>query len=392
VAETRKLVALRGAGADLARRIERVRTAGDAALPIDPNLPGADLARLLDAARPDRMEGPDGTDEPVPPDPPGVDDAVALVVPTSGTSGEPKAVELSAAAMDASARASLARIGSEPADRWLCCVPLQYIAGLAVLERARVAGVDAIVYDRFDVDAVNRERGVTLVSLVPTMLARLLHAGADVSRFRVILLGGGPVAESLLRRARDAGARVVVTYGMTETCGGCVYDGVPLDGVEAEVDAGGAIRLRGPMLMERYRLRPDATAAVLRDGWFRTSDAGELDRSGRLRVLGRLDDLIVTGGKKVAPAEVAAALAEHPGLADVAVCGVPDVEWGERVVAIVVPRGQPPSVADLRSWLGDKIASYKMPRALVAVEAIPRDERGKIGPEALRRLAEGAAE
>ncbi|MCW3037464.1 MAG: AMP-dependent synthetase and ligase, partial [Actinobacteria bacterium] len=185
--------------------------------------------------------------------------------------------------------------------------------------------------------------------------------------------------------ATEAGARVVATYGMTETCSGVVYDGVPLPGVRVAVGEDGSIALSGPMVMRGYRLRPDETAAVLRDGWFHTSDAGEVDPSGRLRVLGRRDDLIITGGQKVLPVEVASLLMEHPDVADAAVAGRPDDQWGQAVAAVVVPApGSVPTLAALRAFVAERLAPYKAPRYLVIVEELPRGPTGKpVGLDAL---------
>jgi O-succinylbenzoic acid--CoA ligase len=314
-----------------------------------------------------------------------VDEGIALVIATSGSTGEPKGAQLSRAALEASARATHARIGLEPGDRWLSCLPWQHIGGIQVMLRARLLGIPLTVHDRFDVDRF-AATDATLTSLVPTQLARLLEAGADLSRFRVILLGGAAAPPALLERATRAGARVVTTYGMSETAGGCVYAGRPLDGVAVRIDPERRICLRGPMLMAGYRLRPDLTAEVLSDGWLRTSDLGDLDPDGRLTVLGRSDDVVVTGGEKVVSAQVATVLAGHPDLAEVAVTGVDDAEWGQRVVAVAVLRDPPrgPSLAELREpWLD----GAARPRQLVVVDEIPRLVSGKPDRLAVARLA-----
>jgi O-succinylbenzoic acid--CoA ligase len=194
--------------------------------------------------------------------------------------------------------------------------------------RARANDLPLVVHERFDVHRFAAERRPTLVSLVPTQLVRLLDAGADLSRYRAILLGGGAAPAGLLDRAAATGARVVTTYGMSETCGGCVYDGRPLDGVDVRTDAEGRIHLRGAVVMREYRLSPGLTAEALVDGWLRTADVGEWDGE-RLTVHGRLDDVVVTGGEKVHAGQVAALLATHPAVRDVVVVGVPDAEWGE---------------------------------------------------------------
>lgn len=382
-----ELVALRLTGAALAGRIEDVWARGDAALPLDPSAPDAEVRRLLALARPAKMVTAEGGER-LPDAVPAGEDA-ALVVPTSGTSGDAKLVELGHAALEASARAASARIGATRADRWLACVPMHHVAGLSILVRSRLLGVAPIVHDRFDAAAVGAERDATLVSLVPTMLARMLDAGADVARFRVILLGGAPASSALRRRAAEAGANVVVTYGMTETCGGCVYDGIPLDGVDVRVDDE-SVLVRGPVLTSGYRGRPDLTASAFADGWFRTNDRGFLDDAGRLVVLGRADDVIITGGKKIAASEVEHVLLAHPGIADAAVVAIPDDEWGERVAAAIVLRSEsPPGEAEIVAWLRERLAPHKIPRTIVEVDALPRTERGKLMKQDLVRLVSG---
>jgi O-succinylbenzoic acid--CoA ligase len=346
---------------------------GDAVLPLDPAAPRAVTDRLLAAMRPE---------EPV-------DAGVALVIATSGSTGEPKGAQLSHAALAASARATHARIGREPDDRWLSCLPWQHIGGLQVLLRARLLDLPIEVHERFDVERVAAS-AATLVSLVPTQLLRLLDAGVDLHRFRVILLGGAAAPGALLERARDAGAPVVTTYGMSETAGGCVYDGRPLDGVEVSIADDGRIRVRGPVVMTGYRLRPDLTAAVLsHDGWLTTGDLGEITADGTVRVLGRADDVIVSGGENIVAGAVAEVLAGHPDVVEVAVTGVPDPEWGERVVAVVVARaGHQPSLADLREFCTSRLPPAAAPRALVFVDELPRLVSGKPDRLAVQRLAQ----
>jgi o-succinylbenzoate---CoA ligase len=245
-----------------------------------------------------------------------------------------------------------------------------------------------VIHERFEVERV-ATADATLVSLVPTQLTRLLDAGAELGRFRVILLGGAAASPSLLERAREAGAHVVPTYGMSETAGGCVYDGLPLDGVEVRIADGGRIAVRGPMLMRGYRVRPDLDRAAFDAGWLLTSDIGSLDSAGRLAVFGRADDVVVTGGVNVAPDQVAALVAGHPDVADVAVTGVDDQEWGQLVVAVVVARvgRTPPTLPRLREWCGDQLSSVALPRAIVVVDQIPRTRSGKLDRNALRGLA-----
>jgi O-succinylbenzoic acid--CoA ligase len=367
------VVAIRLPPRALAERVAQVWESGAVALPLDPGATADETRRVLAATRPAAFVTDSGVE--ALPDAVPASAGAALVVVTSGTSGDPKPVELSHDALDASARASLARLGAGDGDRWLACLPMHHVAGLAIVVRSRVLGAEPVIHDRFDVDVFERERGVTLTSLVPTQLARLLDAGADLARFKAVLLGGSFAPPALLRRARSAGAPVVTTYGMTETCGGCVYDGRPLDGVRAEIGDEGEVMIAGPVLMNGYRLQPDATGAVLRGGWFHTADAGQIADDGTLRVLGRLDDMIVTGGKKVSPSEVEAALHEHPLVTDAAVASKPDPEWGERVVAFVVASAEE---ADLLDFLRARLSGFKIPRELVFLQEIPRNANGKV--------------
>ncbi len=314
--------------------------------------------------------------------------SVALVVPTAGSTGTPKAAELDHAALTAAAEASAARLDVRASDRWLCCLPVHHIAGLMVVVRSLLAGAEPVMHPRFDSAAVAAEREATLVSMVPAMLTRLLDEGGDLSRFRVVLLGGGRIPLGLPARAAAGGVRVVATYGATETCGGIVYDGLPLTGAELSIAGDGEVRLRGPMLMRGYRGRPDLTERVLAGGWFHTGDLGEIGADGRLRVHGRRDGMISTGGEKVAPEEVEAILAEHPQVKEAAVCGLPDDRWGQRVVVLVVPAGPtPPSLEELRRHVAARAARHKVPRELMLVADLPRTPSGKLSRPALERLA-----
>jgi o-succinylbenzoate---CoA ligase len=353
--------------------------AGEAVLALDPDAPAPELARVMAAARPTQLLDRDGRSrlrdgEPVEP-------GVAAVVATSGTSGAAKAVELGADAIGWSARAVSSALGAGPGDRWLCCLPVHGVAGLAVLARAWHTGLAVEVHERFDPGAVRAAAGrATLVSLVPTMLRRLLAAGSEVARFRRVLLGGGPIPGDLLDQAAAGGVTLVRTYGLTETFGGAVHDGHPLEGVELRLAEGGEILVRGPMLFRRYRGDPGRTAAVLRDGWLRTGDLGRLGPDARLTVLGRRDELVISGGVNVHPDEVEAVLAAHPAVAEVAVAGRPDPEWGQRVAAFVVPGDptSPPTLAELRAFALERLAPAKAPRELILVPALPRSPSGKL--------------
>ena len=373
---------------------------GPAILPVDPDLPPTRLAALLEALAPATIETTRGTERVLSrpsatPGPSGAPAALgqdtAVVIATSGSTGEPKGVELSAAALVYSARASLDRIGARAGDAWLSCLPPSHIAGLQVLIRSLLAGTAPVVRERLD-GAAAAAAGCQFISVVPTQLRRLVNgpdARAALSGFRAILLGGAAVPPGLLESVRSAGGKVTTTYGMTETCGGCVYDGVPLDGVSAEVGAAGRIRIAGPVLFSGYRGRPDLTGRAMDGRWFVTSDVGQLGPSGRLAVLGRADGMINTGGEKVAADEVAAALEASPGVREAAVAGRPDAEWGEIVTAIVVPAdpSAPPVLADLRAQLRGRLPDFALPRALVLVAALPLLPSGKPDLLALRVLA-----
>ena len=359
--------------------------AGAALLPIDHRLPDLEAQALLHRARPTvaidgggarRIDG-----EPA-------DPQVAVIVPTSGTGGAPKFVEFDRAAIDAAVASSALALGASDEDRWLCCLPLAHVGGLLVLLRAILLGAPVTIHAGFDAGAVAAERDPAFTSLVPTMLGRLVSARADLSAFRAILVGGAHLSPDMRADAERAGANVVETYGLTETCGGVVYDGVPLPGTEMRIDPEGGIELRGPTLMRGYRFDTEAGAAAFtEDGWLRPGDAGEIDREGRLHVVGRFDDLINTGGEKVWPDEVEAALREHPGVRDVAAGGRLDPEWGQRVAVWVVPAdpADPPSLEELRAFAARTLPRYAAPRELTLAEWLPRTPSGKLRRAALPR-------
>jgi o-succinylbenzoate---CoA ligase len=366
---------------------------GPAILPLDPALPGARLTALLDAFAPSVIETPDGPERHVRPSPghaaaPGVGPDTALVVATSGSTGPPKGTELTAAALLASAAASLRRVGAGPGERWLCCLPVFHIAGIQVLVRSLLAGTDPVITGRLEPGTLAAS-GCAHVSVVPTQLRRLLDAGDDLTAAKTILLGGAAPPPGLVDAARAAGGRVITTYGMSETSGGCVYNGMPLDDVSLDIGPGGRIRIAGPVLFSGYRLRPDLTAQA-RDGrWFVTSDLGSIGPSGELLVRGRADDVINTGGEKVVAAEVEAALATCAGVREAAVVGRPDPEWGELVTAVVVPSDPlaPPRLADIRAHVRDRLPGYAAPAALLLVPDMPLLPSGKPDREALRAHA-----
>jgi len=315
-----------------------------------------------------------------------------LVVFTSGSTGGGRGVLLSAGAVRASAAATEARLGGP--GSWLLALPPSAIGGLQVLARSALAGREPAVLGRGEplARAVARlpagDRRYT--ALVPTQLRRSLAEEPDaLAAFDGVLVGGAATDPALLAQARAAGVHVRTTYGMSETAGGCVYDGVPLDGVAVRV-ADGGVELSGPVLAHGYRGDPVATGAAFVDGWFRTRDAGALAPDGVLTVHGRLDDVVISGGVNVSPQAVEAALREHPSVADAVVAGLPDAEWGQRVVAAVVPTpGAAPDLAELRPWVTARLGAPAAPRQLTLVDAVPTLHTGKPDRRAvLRTLGE----
>jgi o-succinylbenzoate---CoA ligase len=364
--------------------LRRVWDAGDAVAPLDHRLSGRAAQQQVDSLRPTAIMGEDGERRALDGGL-GTEPGDALVLCTSGSTGAPKAAVLTHDAVAASAWATSDRLGVRPGrDRWLACLPLAHIGGLAVVTRALVTETPLEVLPGFDAAAVARcaRLGATLVSLVATALDRI-----DPALFRTVVLGGaappGAVAPN-----------VVTTYGMTETGSGVVYDGVALAGVDVAIAGepgeaegrAGEILVRGSMLLRTYR---DGTDPRRSGGWFATGDAGELDAQGRLRVLGRIAEVIVTGGEKVWPTDVEAVLRDHPDVADVAVVGSVDSEWGQRVVAHVVPTdpGTPPALSGLQSYVRDHLPPWAAPRQLIVHVSLPRTASGKV---ARARLVTGS--
>lgn len=323
-----------------------------------------------------------------------VEHPAPLSVRTSGSSGTPKDVVLSQAAVRASALATLDRVGG--AGRWLLALPAHYVAGLQVIVRSLLAGTSPVLLDEHAglVEAASAlGPGRRYVSVVPTQLHRWLDdpAAADaLASFDAVLLGGAAAPPGLVDRARAAGIAITTTYGMSETCGGCVYDGVALDGVAVALSAEGRIRLAGPVLFDGYDGRPDLTREVLADGWLTTPDLGHVDLDGRLVVTGRADDVVLSGGVNVSLGAVEAALADLPGIASCAVVATPDDEWGSVVTAVVATAGGPaPTLAEVRDAVSRTLPREWAPRRLVAVDALPLLESGKADRVALARLAGG---
>lgn len=377
--------------AELAEALADALNGGPAVLPLDVRVPGLDRLRAAMAPT-----------EPVEPD-------TAVIIATSGSTGEPKGVLLSAAALVASAEATHDRLGGP--GRWLLATPAQYIGGLQVLVRSLLAGSRPALVDlsrpfrsesfasaASDVLAGGANSGPRYTAMVPTQLARLLDDGgaglAALRGFDAVILGAAATPPALRQRAEEAGVRVVSAYGMSETASGCVYDGRPLAGLRvrlAEPAGGpagvGPVDLAGPMLAHGYRRRPDLTATAFADGWFRTGDAGRLV-GGRLEVLGRTDDMVNTGGVKVPPVLVERVLAAQPGVREACVVGVPDEQWGQAVVAAVVPAdpATPPDDDRLRASVRVEAGRAAMPKRFAFVGELPLRGPGKIDRAAVRAL------
>ncbi len=368
-------------GPTFVETLQRIWDEGDAVLPLDPRLPVPVRQRLLAIMGPSavategtRRPGPMAVDAPREP----TREGDALVVPTSGTTGEPKGVVLTHDALGAHAAAVHAHLGVSARDRWLACLPLAHIGGLGVVVRALLDGIGLDVLPAFDEGAVRsaRDRGATLTSLVPTALDRVGAQG-----FRWVVLGGS--ADPVAHRPTN----VVRTWGLTETGGGIVYDGRPLPGVEvASID--GELWVRSPTLSRGVRQTDGATRDLRRarpddassTGWLATGDAGSVTGDGTVTVLGRTDDMIVTGGENVWPDAVEAALRPLPGVAEVAVAGRPDPEWGERVVAWVVPGPDAPlpTLADVRARIRHHLPPWAHPKEMRLVGRLPRTALGKV--------------
>lgn len=334
--------------------------------------------------------------------------AIELIIATSGSTGEPKGVMLTAANLAAAARASTARVPLGLGDIWLACLPLYHIGGLSILYRCAHGSAAALLHDGFDAARVAADlsrRRVTHLSLVPPMLARLLDAGvAPPPRLRCVLLGGGEFSAPLMRRARDAGWPVMPTYGLSETCAqaatltdpgddwtpgdtGRPLPGVQIEIVNADADGVGRIRVRGATVMAGYANPRHERGTGLTNGAFVTADIGRIAPRGHLVVLGRADDVLVSGGVNVHPSEVEGLLAECPGVAAVGVTGRRDGVWGELLVAVYEGAA---AAADVEAWCRARVPGHLRPRAFLHVDALPRAGLAKLDRAALRRLAQVA--
>ncbi len=353
------------------------------------------------------------------PDDPGApleDDDVAVVVATSGSMGEPRGVLLSGSALIASAKASDTRLGGP--SRWVMALPAHHVAGLQVLVRAHLSGIPPIPLDSVGgaghfsaAEFANATRAARAIAdcdgaqlrtaLVPTQLARIVELGPSASdvlgAYDAILIGGAAAAHGLIARATSLGARIITTYGMTETSGGAVYDGTPLAGVavrivDSDADGVGRIELSGPTVARGYRLRPDLTEASFGPNLHRTSDRGRIDASNRLVVVGRIDDVVQVGGINVSVAAVEAAIQEHAMVAEAAVVATDDDQWGSKVTAFIVATdadslsGQPLTDSIIER-AANALGAESRPRDVVVMTSLPTLPTGKIDREQLRTIA-----
>jgi o-succinylbenzoate---CoA ligase len=377
------------AGIDYAVLLHAVMKLGAIAFPTDPRLTPAERGGAGADSRAVEITGPAdaGSHEADLPLLGELDlDSVYCRILTSGTSGTARPIDLTYGNHLWSAVGSAFNLGMEPSDRWLCCLPLFHVSGLSILLRSAIYGTSVVLQDGFDVDDVaeSLERdGVTLVSLVATMLTRLVDAGAAIERPRAILVGGGPVSDEILVEAMGLGATVVQTYGLTEAASQVTT----LSPAEAEDEskrgsAGRPLLTTHVRIMEGEILVQGPTVApglADQDGWLHTGDAGRIDEEGFLWVEGRRDDVIVTGGENVAPREIEEVLAQHPDLADAAVVGRPDPDWQNAVVAVVVPRaGANPDAEALREWCRERLAAFKVPKSFEIADELPRTSSGKL--------------
>ncbi len=308
---------------------------------------------------------------------------------TSGSTGMPHTVSLSYGNHLFSAMGSAFNIGVDPSDRWLCALPTSHISGLSIVMRSVIYGTAMVLQDRFEPSAITQaieEDGVTVISLVSTMLLRLLNDGVDLSAPRAILVGGGPVPQSALREALDRGARVIQTYGLTETCSQVTT----LEVAEARRKVGSVGR---PLLTSHLRIQggeilvqgPTVSAGALdADGWLHTGDVGRIDEDGFLYVQGRTDEMIISGGENVIPGEVEDVLLQHPGILEAAVIGRPDPEWQQAVTAVVVTANDAQiGLDELRGHCEGKLAPYKIPKRIEVVGELPKTPSGKLHRAAL---------
>lgn len=351
-------------GPRFVHELELAWSDGDAVFPIDPRLPDAAVEKLIKGMRPSIIVDHDGRKNR--PDGSAVADGDALIIATSGSTGEPKGVVLTTDAIEASALATSAAIGVNPKkDHWLACLPVAHIGGLSVVARAMITDTPLSAIESPDPELIAEavSEGANLISLVPSALDRI-----DPKLFRKILLGGSAIPA-------ERPSSSIATYGLTETGSGVVYDGKPIDGAEIEIHDE-HIHVRGPMVCRGYR---DGTTPLDQDGWLNTCDLGSFE-DGVLEVFGRADDTIITGGEKVYPVMVERLVRSHPNVAEVVIVGRPDDKWGEAVTAVIqITEGaDAPELDDLRELVKADLPAYAAPHRVEVVKGFERTSLGKI--------------
>ncbi len=380
--------------------IQGAWAAGVCLIPLNRRLAPSEAADVLARARADLVLDEDlpefaGTGDP------GRDEhdpaAPGLILFTSGTSGVPKAVRLARRALRASAGAAALRLELTAADTWGACLPLDHIGGIGIILRSMLTGCAVQLHPRFDPAAVaaGLAAGATGISLVPTMLHRLVAQDQQwPTHLRTLLIGGGPLPRSLAERSHQLGRAPAQTYGLTEcasqvctlapdeAAAGLGTAGTPVAGMEVSLTLAGAIRVRGSSLMDGYEDLPLPFDA---DGWFTTGDLGAFDAAGRLTVLGRHDEVLVTGGEKAPPHEIEAHLEAHPGIREAGVYGVPDAEWGQQICAVLVAAAEPLPEAEVREWLA-QLSDFKRPKRWRWAAALPRTALGKLQRQRLAAM------
>jgi O-succinylbenzoic acid--CoA ligase len=354
-------------------QVQRAWSNGDAVLPIDQRLPPAGKKLLLDVMAPSEVIDASATSSSLPNGRP-LQEGDALVIASSGSTGSPKGIIHTHSSLLAGAQASASRLQLTADDHWLVCIPVSHVGGFSVITRALHTGAALTLHPSFDATAIQEAstHGVTHTSLVATALSRI-----DTSLFRTILLGGSSAPNNLP-------SNVITTYGMTETGGGVVYNGMPLDDVEAKI-VEGEIHLRCPMLMRAYR---DDQAMIPNDGWYSTGDMGAINDRGTVSVYGRKTDMIITGGENVWPSVVENSLTSHSVVKEVVVRGAPDTAWGQRVVAYVVLNdslgaSNAALLSNLREHVRQTLPAFCAPQQVIVLSQIPRTSLGKVDLQAL---------
>ncbi|MEX2324372.1 MAG: AMP-binding protein [Nitriliruptoraceae bacterium] len=397
---TRRLVALHVPNEAFGAHLRRVWETGDAVLPLpwsSSQIPAAarPAQDLVSALWPDDLvdetgvldlcRDGDGPDADGPASHKRLVSDCALVVTTSGSTGAPKGVMLTHAALAASTRASVEYLAAAHGDRFALALPLHHVAGIQVLLRSWRSGTEPEYLPADDPAAITASQA-THISLVPTQAEQVLARQPEWLPWTTILLGGGPASAQTIVGLHAAGPRVVTSYGMTETCGGCVYDGVPIGQAKVRIERNGRIAIAGPMMFSGYLDSGQGSSPGSCNGWFTSNDLGELDDQGRLRVHGRADDIIVSGGENIPASPIAQAVRSYPGVTDAAVIGVPDRRWGYAIVAFVVSNREIDPDA-LLTHVRAALPRGHSPKRLLFVDAIPTTGLGKPDRQALETLA-----